>query len=257
MLRPPRAILLDFGGVLADAPRQPPAPPELVRRLFDLVGGAVSAEQIATDLTEGGRAYARWRDEVGNSDDPIELPHAQVWADFVTVTWPEAARTAVQEAATPLAYAWAWRPEWQVRPGIPEALRAAAGAGLPMAVVSNALCGAAHRDFLAAAGLSDLFVAEFYSDEAGLRKPNPRLAWLAADAVGVPIGDCWFVGDSVHRDVACARRAGAGAAILMRSPRTDREPSRPDLRPDAHTEDGHGLLALLSRGGSSPEEDLP
>lgn len=257
MLRPPRALLLDFGGVLADAPRQPPAPPALVRRLFDLMGGAVSAEQIAADLTEGGRAYARWRDDVGNSDDPIELPHAQVWADFVTVTWPEAARTAVQEAATPLAYAWAWRPEWQVRPGIPEALRAAAGAGLPMAVVSNALCGAAHRDFLAAAGLSDLFVAEFYSDEAGLRKPNPRLAWLAADAVGVPIGDCWFVGDSVHRDVACARRAGAGAAILMRSPRTDREPSRPDLRPDAHTEDGHGLLAILSRGGSSPEEDLP
>ncbi|MBQ1048207.1 HAD family hydrolase [Micromonospora sp. C51] len=257
MLRPPRALLLDFGGVLADAPRQPPAPPELVRRLFDLVGGTVSAEQIAADLTEGGRAYARWRDDIGRSDDPVELSHAQVWANFITGTWPEAARTAVQEAATPLAYAWAWRPEWQVRPGIPEALRTAADAELPMAVVSNALCGAAHRDFLAAAGLSDLFVAEFYSDEAGLRKPNPRLAWLAADAVDVPIGDCWFVGDSVHRDVACARRAGAGAAILMRSPRTDREPSRPDLRPDAHTEDGHDLLALLRRGGSSPEDDLP
>ncbi|MEV2242311.1 HAD family hydrolase [Micromonospora sp. NPDC049891] len=245
MLRSPRALLLDFGGVLADAPRQPAAPPDLVRRLFDLVGGAVPAERIAADLTEGGRAYARWRDDVGRSGDPIELPHARVWADFVTRAWPARARTAVEEAATPLAYAWAWRPEWHVRPGIPEALRAAADTGLPMAVVSNALCGAAHRDFLAAAGLSDLFVAEFYSDEAGLRKPNPRLAWLAADAVGVPIGDCWFVGDSVHRDVACARRAGAGAAILMRSPRTDREPSHPDLRPDARAEDGHGLLALL------------
>ncbi|WBB49470.1 HAD family hydrolase [Verrucosispora sp. WMMA2044] len=249
MLRSPRALLLDFGGVLADAPRQPPAPPELVRRLFDLIGGIVSAEQIAADLTEGGRAYARWRDDAGRSDDPVELPHAQVWANFVTSTWPGAARTAVEEAATPLAYAWAWRSEWQVRPGIAEALRAAAEADLPMAVVSNALCGAAHRDFLAAAGLSDLFVAEFYSDEAGLRKPNPRLAWLAADAVGVPIGDCWFVGDSVHRDVACARRAGAGAAILMRSPRTDREPSPPDLRPDARVEDGHGLLALLRQRG--------
>ncbi|GIJ24318.1 HAD family hydrolase [Micromonospora lutea] len=245
MLRSPRALLLDFGGVLADAPRQPTAPPDLVRRLFDLAGGAVSAEQIAADLTEGSTAYARWRDDVGRSDDPIELPHARVWADFVTPTWPAQARTAVDEAATPLAYAWAWRSEWQVRPGIPEALRAATDAGLPMAVVSNALCGAAHRDFLAAAGLSGLLVAEFYSDEVGRRKPNPRLAWMAADAVGVPIGDCWFVGDSVQRDVACARRAGAGAAILMRSPRTDREPAHPDLRPDARIEDGHGLHGLL------------
>ncbi|MBL6279621.1 HAD family hydrolase [Micromonospora fiedleri] len=253
MLRSPRALLLDFGGVLADAPRQSPAPSDLVRRLSDLVGDTVSVEQITTDLTEGGRAYARWRDDSGHLDDPIELPHARVWADFVTHSWPAPARTAVEDAATPLAYAWAWRPDWQVRPGIPEALHAAAAAGLPMAVVSNALCGAAHRDFLATAGLSDLFAAEFYSDEAGLRKPNPRLAWSAADAIGVPIGECWFIGDTVHRDVACARRAGAGAAILMRSPRTDHEPPHPQLRPDARIDDGHGLVTLLHQNRGTVE----
>ncbi|WP_233512826.1 HAD family hydrolase [Micromonospora deserti] len=245
MLRSPRALLLDFGGVLADAPPQPPAPPDVVRRLSQLVAGAVSEEQIRTDLTEGARAYALWRDEVGGSGDPVELPHVQVWGNFVTRTWPQPARGAIAREATPLAYAWTWRTEWQVRPGIPEALHAAANAGLPMAVVSNTLCGAAHRDFLAAAGLSDLFAAEFYSDEAGPRKPNPQLARLAADAIGVPIGDCWFVGDSLHRDIACARRAGTAAAILMRSPRTDREPPHPDLHPDAQVDDGHGLLTLL------------
>ncbi|MGN9803450.1 HAD family hydrolase [Micromonospora sp. L32] len=250
MLRSPRALLLDFGGVLADAPRQPPAPPDLVRRLSQIVAGTVPAEQIAADLGKGARAYALWRDDVGRTGEPVELPHAEVWADFVTRTWPQPSRDAVEREATPLAYAWTWRPEWEVRPGIADALHAAANEGLPMAVVSNTLCGAAHRDFLAAAGLSGLFAAEFYSDEAGPRKPNPRLAQLAADAVGVPIGDCWFVGDSVHRDIACARRAGTGAAILMRSPRTDREAPHPDLEPDARVEDGHGLLALLhqSRG---------
>jgi FMN phosphatase YigB (HAD superfamily) len=173
--------------------------------------------------------------------------------DFVTPTWPEHARDTVEREATPLAYAWTWCPWWEVRPGIPEALHVAADAGLPMAVVSNTLCGAAHRDFLAAAGLSHLFAAEFYSDEAGPRKPNPRLAQRAADAIGVPIRDCWFVGDSVHRDIACARRAGTGAAILMRSPRTDREPPHPDLRPDVHIEDGHGLLALLHQSSGTAE----
>ncbi|MEU4776403.1 HAD family hydrolase [Micromonospora sp. NPDC023633] len=245
MLRTPRALLLDFGGVLADAPPPPPAAPGLVRRLAALVDGAVPDERIARDLGEGARAYALWRDDVGRTGDPVELPHGQVWADFVTRSWPREARAAVEREATALAYAWTWREEWAVRPGIPEALRHAAEAGLPMAVVSNTLCGAAHRDFLATAGLSALFGAEFYSDEAGPRKPNPELARLAACAIGVPLGDCWFVGDSVHRDIVCARRAGTGAAILMRSPRTDREAALPGVEPDARIEDGHGLLALL------------
>lgn len=253
MLRTPRALLLDFGGVLADAPAQPPAPPGLVRRLAELVDGAVPDERIARDLTEGARAYALWRDDVGRTGDPVELPHGQVWADFVTRSWPRAAREAVEREATPLAYAWTWRTEWAVRPGIPEALRHAAEAGLPMAVVSNTLCGAAHRDFLAAAGLAGLFGAEFYSDEAGPRKPNPELALLAARSLAVPIGGCWFVGDSVHRDIVCARRAGAAAAILMRSPRTDREAALPGVEPDARIEDGHGLLALLRQAGGTPE----
>ncbi|MEH0841896.1 HAD family hydrolase [Micromonospora sp. CPCC 205711] len=245
MLRPPRALLLDFGGVLVDAPPQPPAPPELVQRVSQLVDGAVSREQIARDIGEGARAYALWRDDVGKAAQPVELSHAQVWADFVTRSWPQEARDAVEREATPLAYAWTWRQQWAVRPGIPEALHAAADAGLPMAVVSNTLSGAAHRDYLAAAGLSGLLAAEFYSDEAGPRKPNPELAHMAARCLGVPIGDCWFVGDSLKRDIVCARRAGAGAAILMRSPRTDRESALPHVEPDARIEDGHGLLALL------------
>ncbi len=245
MIDAPGGLLLDFGGVLADAPGSLVAAPELVRRLSEVVGGAVPEERIAADLTQGARAYSRWRDEVSAVAEPVELPPARVWADFVAHDWPEAARAAVEREATPLSYAWTWRADWEVRPGIPEVLRAAAEAGVPVAVVSNTLCGAAHRDFLATAGLSGLFVAEFYSDETGLRKPNPRFAWLAAEAIGVPVEECWFVGDSVHRDVGCARRAGTAAAVLMRSPRTDREEPHPELRPDARIEDGHGLLALL------------
>ncbi|MEU7978884.1 HAD family hydrolase [Micromonospora sp. NPDC049081] len=251
MLRSPRALLLDFGGVLADAPPQPPAPPELVRRLSQLVGGVVADQQIAADLTEGARRYSAWRDGAGRTADPVELSHSRVWAEFVTGSWPGPARDAVDREATPLSYAWTWRADWAVRPGIPEALRAATAAGLPLAVVSNTLCGAAHRDFLAAVGLAGSFAAQLYSDEAGPRKPNPRLALLAADAVGVPIDRCWFVGDTLGRDVEGARRAGAGAAILMRSPRTDREPPQPAVVPDARIEDGHGLLALLRQARGS------
>ena len=242
----PHALLLDFGGVLVDAPARPADPPELVHRLHTLVDGAVAPEQISRDLLQGHRAYARWRDEASLADAPTELSHQQVIHDFIAADWPEPAQAAVLRHASTLAYDWTWQPGWQFRPGIPEALRRATEVGLPLAIVSNTLCGAAHRDFLAGTELADAFVVQHYSDEAGTRKPNPDMAHRAARDVGVPIDRCWFVGDSLNRDIACARRAGTGAAILMRSPRTDREGPMPELIPDATVDDGHGLHALLT-----------
>lgn len=250
----PSALLLDFGGVLVDAPRDPTPSPRLVRRLHELVGGVVSAQTIAADLTGGDRAYALWRDEVGRSGRPVEATHAQVWDDFVTSSWPTAAREAVRREATALSYEWTTRERWEVRPGIPRVLEAARAAKTPAAVVSNTLCGAAHRDFLARVGLAPLLSAQLYSDEVGVRKPNPELALAAAERIGVPIERCWFVGDSLLRDIACARAAGVSAAIIMRSPRTVTEMAAAEsgsaefsgLTPDAVVDDGNGLYELFA-----------
>jgi HAD superfamily hydrolase (TIGR01549 family) len=241
MLSAPVAVLFDFGGVLADAPAQDPAPPALVLRLFNVTEGAVSPGEINRSLTAGHAAYAAWRDE----DHPEELSHAELWQRFVTSGWPAPARDAVRRQATKLTYDWAWRETWALRPGIPEALRAVRAANLPMAVVSNTMCGAAHRDFLTKAGVGGLFAAQIYSDEAGVRKPNPEMIWRAARELGVPVGQCWFVGDSRQRDVVCARRAETAAVILMRSPRTDREDPAAFPEPDAEVADGLGLRDLL------------
>ena len=56
---------------------------------------------------------------------------------------------------------------------------------------------------------------------------------------------CWFVGDSRIRDIACARHAGAGAAVLMRSARTSREEEQHGPVPDATVDDGYRLQELL------------
>ncbi|MPZ28611.1 MAG: HAD-IA family hydrolase [Micromonosporaceae bacterium] len=92
------------------------------------------------------------------------------------------------------------------------------------------------------AGVAGRFAARFYSDEQGIRKPNPELARRAAAALGVDPAGCWFVGDTRSRDVLVARRAGLGAAVLMRSPRTD-----PDgAEPDAEVADPRELHSLLA-----------
>jgi FMN phosphatase YigB (HAD superfamily) len=237
----PGALLLDFGGVLADAPSQRAAPPELVLRIYNLSKGVLSPGRIQQSLTDGAEAYAAWRDE----DWPDELSQAEVWERFVLPGWPPAAQVPVRGAVKRLSYDWAWRNNWTLRPGIPEALEAAAGAGIPLAVVSNTLSGAAHRDFLAKCGIGTLFATQIYSDEAGVRKPNPQMIWNATDLLGVPPEDCWFVGDTPRRDIVCARRAAVGKAILMRSPRTDVEEAGSWPEPDEIIEDGFGLCDLL------------
>lgn len=246
MLCIPRALLLDFGGVIVDSPVLRSAPVALVDRLYQLTDHALSKERISADLIDGARTYTAWRDQVGSQNYPAEATHVQVWTDFVTPQWPAAARDVVHQHATSLSYAWTVQPDWALRPGMLEVLDTAATLGLPVAVVSNTLCGAAHRDFLADLGIADRFTAQFYSDEAGVRKPNPHLAWLAAAALDAPIASCWFVGDSLPRDIECARRAGVGAAVLMRSDRTRRDPPNSAVAPDAVVDDGHGLLALLA-----------
>jgi FMN phosphatase YigB (HAD superfamily) len=240
----PAALLLDFGGVLADAPHQErAASPELVLRIYNLARGALPPGEIQRSLTRGAAEYAAWR----NEDWPDELSQAEVWERFVLPGWPPAAQVPVRGAVRRLSYDWAWRPNWTLRPGIREALDAARDRDIPLAVVSNTLSGAAHRDFLAQVGVGTYFTAQIYSDEAGVRKPNPQMIWNATDELGVPPQSCWFVGDTPRRDIACARRADVARAVLMRSPRTNREPATPDWKPDDEIADGFDLRDLLAK----------
>jgi len=235
----PGALLLDFGGVLAEAPPQRAAPPSLVLQIFNLTRGALTPGEIQRSLTAGARAWARWRDE----DWPDELSQAEVWERFVLPGWPPAAQVPVRGAVKKLSYEWAYRDNWEIRPGMREFLACAGDSGIPLAVVSNTLSGAAHRDFLKKSEISGYFAAQIYSDEAGVRKPNPQMIWNAADELGVPPETCWFVGDTPRRDILCARRADVARAILMRSRRTATEPAGPPA--DEAVDDGFELRDLL------------
>jgi N-acetyl-D-muramate 6-phosphate phosphatase len=239
----PSALLFDFGGTVADAPPQRSAPPALVLRIYNLAKGALTPGEIQRSLTEGAAAWARWRDE----DWPDELAQTEVWERFILPGWPPAAQVPVRGAVKKLSYEWAWRDNWELRPGIPEAVHTAHHANIPMAIVSNTLSGAAHRDFLRKAGINPYFPVQIYSDEAGVRKPNPQMIWNATDELGVHPETCWFVGDSRRRDIVCARRADVARAILMRSRRTDKECETDWPPPDDTIIDGHELCALIAK----------
>ncbi|MBB5869210.1 FMN phosphatase YigB (HAD superfamily) [Allocatelliglobosispora scoriae] len=240
MLPTPRALLLDFGGTIVTSYRVTPFEPGFVERVHDLIGGVLSVDELKSELNRADAERGAWRD---STDEQIELTHEQLWGDYVAKGWPDAAREAVLANARDLTYAWARRSNWKLRPGILDLLEFTVGRGLPVAVVSNTRCGAAHRDFLDDRGLTGALGVQIYSDELGYFKPHPEMVFAAARDLRVEPADCWFVGDLVHTDIAAGRRAGVGAAILM----PDGEISSVELdpRPDAIVADGTELLELL------------
>lgn len=249
MLPSPRALLLDFGGVIVDAPDDPAWPDAVAAAVAEVLAAAgappVPPAQIRAALDGDDRAADHyWRDEA-----PTQPDHAAHWADRVAAGWPPAARAAVAAQAPALSRTFIQARHagrWQLRPGMAELLADAGARGLPMAVVSNTLYGPLHREFLDRQGLAGRFVAQFYSDEEGVRKPNPALARRAVAAIGVDAAGCWFVGDTLTRDVLVARRAGLGAAVLMRSLRVEHPPLPEGLVPDAVVEDPTELHRLLA-----------
>ncbi|MDI6099771.1 HAD family hydrolase [Actinoplanes sp. NEAU-A12] len=56
--------------------------------------------------------------------------------------------------------------------------------------------------------------APVFSWKEGHRKPDPRLYATAAARLGVPVSECWFVGDGGSREHDGARRAGMRPVLV-------------------------------------------
>ena len=251
-LAAPKALLLDFGGVIVSTTHLPGWQAQLagyVRGLLDSAGVSapeLSVEQITDDIKAAGIADSHWKDAMSRPLAPRELRHEEFWGDFAAGDWPRQARDVVVTEAYDLCRKMGnWKSERVLRNGMLELLDAADAARVPVGIVSNALCGQVHIDFLDAHGLTARFAAIVHSDEVKLRKPNPEMIWLATRALGVEAGEAWYVGDNFDRDVLCGKRAGIGGNILMEAKGTYDLPYELKLKPDAIVADPVGLLGLF------------
>ena len=62
-----------------------------------------------------------------------------------------------------------------------------------------------------------LFDAEVFSAAVGLRKPDPRIYWIALEKLGVEPKDAMFVGDGANDELGGAERVGM-TAVGVESP---------------------------------------
>lgn len=102
---------------------------------------------------------------------------------------------------------------WQrVLPEVPEALARLRGAGLRLAVVSNA--NGTAPQLLQQVGLAPYFDTMLDSAIEGVEKPDPEIFRRALDRLGCPASRALHVGDLYQVDVLGARAAGVAAALV-------------------------------------------
>lgn len=187
MLPVPRALLLDFGGVIADGPEPPSWLAEVAAAVHEVLTAAgvppVPTAALAAAFTD------RWVSQLTTGD------HAALWGE-VAGGWPAPSRAALLAHAVVLSRRYMearHAATWRLRPGMAELLAEAYARGVPAVVVSNTLHAEPHRRFLDRAGLGGRFAAQLYSDEQRVRKPDPEIARRAVAAVRAdPASEtCW------------------------------------------------------------------
>lgn len=247
LLRRPRALLLDNGGVITISRKNPDAVRQFaaglgaqLRRAGHRVGDDAS---ILRDIQVANKRHETWKNEHDAGYSAPALTPSEFWGDLVAARWPDGARAAVLATASELTYEFVrCRADRTLLPGITAVLDSARANGIALGVVSNSICGQVARENHAAWGIAEYVGVSFYSDEFGYRKPDPSIVTACAAALGVDPADCWFVGDKPGRDTEAARRAGIGTAIVITSRATE---ASHGPAPDRVVRDAAELLAVL------------
>lgn len=245
----PRALLLDFGGVVVSTtPRADWASAlgRMVQERALAAGFPLELAAIEQSLRTGRHALGLWKNAASRRLAPRELAPREIVEDFLLVDLPAPVRSALAlDAGRILAAKSHAVSDHHLRPGVTELLDVAREHGIRVGIVSNAHSGRAHRDILTELGIDSQIGVQVYSDEVGIRKPHAGMVRLAAEALGADVEDCWYVGDTLDRDVVAGRRAGVAQVLITRDRRTDHPPFDVAETPDRILDSPVELLAHL------------
>jgi len=227
-----RAVTLDcWGTLLLDGPgsddRYRPQRLRAFATVLSAAGVTVSAAQLERAYTASGRRLAAVWQRL--RDVPVE-GHVSAVLEAVDPDLPaRLAATTIAELVD--AYA---SPALRVPPAVDDGARTALAElktrGLALAVVSNTMRtpGAVLRQVLDRAGLLVPFAALTFSDECGIRKPDPEIFLRTLREVGVRPEEAVHVGDDPVLDVEGARDAGMAGVIQVAAGGRATGPVKPD-----------------------------
>ena len=247
MIRPTIAgVVFDLGGTLEEVYYDDATRLTAAGGLKQLLEGrgldpGLPAPALCTAVIAGMAAYQRQRMRTER-----ELPPEQVWTEHI---FPGRGFPVDRLAAAAEELTFYYEHHFftrTMRPDAPALLECLRAHGLRLAVISNIISRTLVPHQLATYGIDRYFESIMTSAEFGYRKPHPSIFLEAARRIGLAPASCAYVGDTVSRDVAGARRAGYGLAIQIPSYLTDKsDGAETEPAPDAVVQDLLGVAPLV------------
>ena len=234
-----KAIFLDIGNTLRIVVEDTPFQEQAKKDLMTLVGANETSEVFFEDLEK------RWKTYRKNSKETlVEASEKELWSKHLLPQYPS-------EKIAPLAgkLTRLWRdhdgrrvPRADARATIIELDRR----GYILGIIANTITETEIPDWMESDGVTKYFKTVVLSSKVGLRKPDPKIYWMAAENIGVDPKYCAYVGDNPVRDVEGTRAAGYGMMILFEEPATlAKEPPTGEYIPDYTIQECSDLLTIF------------
>lgn len=245
-----RGVLFDLGGTLHTADSPEGRGVWFARRLLDRLGDygitlAVSPEELSVKLHENGEAYKH-----ASEKSLRELPPAEIWNDWYLRDW-RIGRERLAPIAEELSFLYDYERVRVIRrPYIKETLDALRSQGMKLGLISNIISLTVAPHFLAEYGVLDYMDCVVLSSETGIRKPSAEIFRAAERRLGLSAAELAYVGDTLSRDVAGARRAGWRLMIQIKNPgaaKRDKGLENSGLAPDCLIEGLNEIPAIIAR----------
>lgn len=243
-----RAVIFDMGGTLEDIYYDDALRLDATRGLKGILGEhGLDTGYTTSDLYRivdaGMRKYGAWREETDR-----ELPASRIWSEYVLAN-QDLPRDQVAAIGEDLALYYDLHfYKRRLRPEARELLNCLRERGVRLGVISNVYSRRTVPMNLARYELSHYFEVVVTSSIFGWRKPNPSIFLETARQMQLRVVECAYVGDTVSRDVAGARRSGYGLAVQIKSFLTQKSDTEKDTEPpDAVITDLRQVGDLITR----------
>ncbi len=210
-VRDVRAILFDMGGTLREPFRRSRDFEGIKRAVVDImriIGLEGDTDYYADLILNNYYRYKKWA-----SENMEELNERDIWSKWILPQFP---RQKLMPYAVKINEIFKRSlGESPLRGEADRVIRVLHSRGYKLGIVSNTFSSITTPKLLEERGLKEFFDVMVLSSLHGKRKPDPSMVVDALQVLGIEPRNAAFVGDRVERDIAAARGAGIGVAVLL------------------------------------------
>jgi putative hydrolase of the HAD superfamily len=219
-------IFLDHGNTLRVVVPDEEFSSHAKNELIQLVGAQQPADVFLGVLEERWKTYRKWSIEC-----MVEACEKELWTVHLLPDYPADKIAPLAGRLTRL-----WRDKDGRRlppPNTISVIQELDRRGYTLGILANTITETEIPDWLEEAHIEHYFKAIVLSSKLGIKKPDPRIYWQAAQQIGAEPSRCVYVGDNPKRDVVGTRNAGFGMIILLVSAeKLAKEPLTAENTPD-------------------------